>query len=106
MRNIESARKALKTVGFEILYEEDLAERESMSSGCGPCATFFSPTTKLRKLIGSGPDAVQWYYPLEGDLRKAQTVWDSESPFFTLSILITGRMNAPQAACRCGKAHA
>ena len=28
MRNIESVRKALKTVGFNILYEEDLAERE------------------------------------------------------------------------------
>lgn len=39
MRNIESARKALKTVGFEILYEEDLAERESkMSRGSGPYA--------------------------------------------------------------------
>jgi hypothetical protein len=28
MRTIENARQAMKKVGFEILYEEDLAERE------------------------------------------------------------------------------
>jgi sterol 24-C-methyltransferase len=49
MRTLHAARKALKTVGFEILHEEDLAAR---------------------------PDAVPWYYPLEGDVFKAQTVWD------------------------------
>ena len=27
MRTIQDARKALKTVGFEILHDEDLAER-------------------------------------------------------------------------------
>lgn len=26
-----------------------------------------------------GGDEVPWYYPLEGDMRKAQTLWDSES---------------------------
>ena len=31
MRTIEDARKALNTVGFEVLYEEDLAERMSPS---------------------------------------------------------------------------
>ena len=30
MRTIAAARKALKTVGFELLHEEDLAERESV----------------------------------------------------------------------------
>ena len=49
MRSISKAREALKTVGFEILHEEDLAERE---------------------------DDIPWYYPLEGDLFKAQTAWD------------------------------
>lgn len=49
MRPIAKAREALKTVGFEILHEEDLAER---------------------------PDDVTWYYPLEGDVFKAQTLWD------------------------------
>lgn len=49
MRHIAKARAALKNVGFEILHEEDLAER---------------------------PDAIPWYYPLEGDLTKAQTFWD------------------------------
>ncbi|TCD71961.1 Delta(24)-sterol C-methyltransferase [Steccherinum ochraceum] len=49
MRHIAKARAALKNVGFEILHEEDLAER---------------------------PDAIPWYYPLEGDLSKAQTFWD------------------------------
>ncbi|KAI0070904.1 delta-sterol C-methyltransferase [Panus rudis PR-1116 ss-1] len=49
MRSIQKARNALKTVGFEILHEEDLAER---------------------------PDEIPWYYPLEGDLWKAQTPWD------------------------------
>lgn len=28
MRTIADARKALKSVGFDILYEEDLADRE------------------------------------------------------------------------------
>ncbi|PBK97533.1 delta-sterol C-methyltransferase [Armillaria gallica] len=49
MRPLRLARQAMKTVGFEILHEEDLAER---------------------------PDPVTWYYPLEGDFRKAQTFWD------------------------------
>jgi hypothetical protein len=25
-----------------------------------------------------GPDDIPWYYPLEGDIRKAQTAWDGE----------------------------
>jgi sterol 24-C-methyltransferase len=49
MRSVQKAREALKTVGFEIEHEEDLADR---------------------------PDEVPWYYPLEGDLSKAQTAWD------------------------------
>lgn len=49
MRKLSVARDALKNVGFEIEHEEDLAAR---------------------------PDEVPWYYPLEGDIWKAQTVWD------------------------------
>jgi sterol 24-C-methyltransferase len=49
MRPLKLAREALKTVGFELKHEEDLADRK---------------------------DVVPWYYPLEGDIRKAQTVWD------------------------------
>ena len=49
MRPMKMARDALKTVGFEIEHEEDLAARG---------------------------DAIPWYYPLEGDPRKAQTLWD------------------------------
>ena len=49
MRHLHKARAALKTVGFDILHEEDLADR---------------------------PDEVPWYYPLEGDISKAQTTWD------------------------------
>jgi sterol 24-C-methyltransferase len=49
MRPLAKAREALISVGFEIEHEEDLAER---------------------------PDEVPWYYPLEGDIRKAQTMWD------------------------------
>jgi sterol 24-C-methyltransferase len=49
MRPIATARQALINVGFEIEHEEDLADR---------------------------PDSVPWYYPLEGDIRKAQTAWD------------------------------
>lgn len=51
MRGYDNARQALKSVGFVIEHEEDLAERE---------------------------DHVPWYYPLEGDIRKAQTMWDGE----------------------------
>jgi len=49
MRPLRLAREALNTVGFTVEHEEDLAER---------------------------PDHVPWYYPLEGDIRKAQTAWD------------------------------
>ncbi|KAF8636940.1 hypothetical protein AX17_003191 [Amanita inopinata Kibby_2008] len=49
MRPLSMSREALKTVGFVIEHEEDLAER---------------------------PDEVPWYYPLEGDISKAQTFWD------------------------------
>jgi hypothetical protein len=34
---------------------------------------------RLQQLTSPGPDPVPWYYPLEGDLRKAQTWWDCES---------------------------
>lgn len=49
MRSLASARQALVDVGFQIQHEEDLADRS---------------------------DEVPWYYPLEGDIRKAQTPWD------------------------------
>ncbi|PKI84803.1 Erg6p [Malassezia vespertilionis] len=49
MRTIAQARAALKHVGFEIEVDEDLADKG---------------------------DKVEWYYPLEGDIRKVQTFWD------------------------------
>jgi sterol 24-C-methyltransferase len=49
LRPLSKARDALKTVGFQIEHEEDLAER---------------------------PDPIPWYYPLEGDVKKAQSAWD------------------------------
>jgi len=49
MRSISACRAAFQNVGFEVLHEEDLAERR---------------------------DPVPWYYPLEGDILKAQTAWD------------------------------
>ena len=56
MRTTADARKALHAVGFEVLHEEDLAER---------------------------PDPVPWYYPLEGDFSKAQTMGDYMTVFRT-----------------------
>ncbi|KAK1227761.1 Delta(24)-sterol C-methyltransferase [Marasmius sp. AFHP31] len=49
MRPLRLARKALRDVGFEVEYEEDLADYD---------------------------DEVKWYYPLEGDMSKAQTLRD------------------------------
>jgi len=49
MRNIAAARKALNTVGYIVEMDDDLADKG---------------------------DEVPWYYPLEGDFRKAQTCWD------------------------------
>jgi sterol 24-C-methyltransferase len=51
LRPIEEARQALKNVGFEILVDDDLAARD---------------------------DPVGWWYPLEGNVWKAQTMWDSK----------------------------
>ncbi|KAJ6473254.1 delta-sterol C-methyltransferase [Mycena sanguinolenta] len=53
MRPISAARKALHSVGFTVEHDEDLAEHD---------------------------DPVRWFYPLQGDIRKAQTAWD----FFTV----------------------
>jgi sterol 24-C-methyltransferase len=49
LRHISKSRKALINVGFQIEQEEDLAER---------------------------PDSVRWFYPLEGNILKAQSLWD------------------------------
>lgn len=49
MRPAHEARDALVKVGFEVQLDEDLADRD---------------------------DPIPWYYPLEGDLKKAQTLWD------------------------------
>lgn len=49
MRTVTQLLGALTNVGFDILNHEDLAAR---------------------------PDPVPWYYPLEGDFWKAQTIWD------------------------------
>jgi len=57
MRTFEAARKAIKSVGFEVLHEEDLAERD---------------------------DKVKWYTPLEGNIFKAQTFWDGTSTWLSM----------------------
>ena len=49
MRPIKVARQAISDVGLKMEHEEDLAARA---------------------------DVIPWYYPLEGDVRKAQTMWD------------------------------
>ncbi|KAL8291760.1 hypothetical protein RQP46_002018 [Phenoliferia psychrophenolica] len=49
MRSIAACRTTLQHVGFEILHEEDLSDRD---------------------------DAVPWYYPLEGKITQVQTLWD------------------------------
>ncbi|CED85039.1 C-24 methyl transferase [Phaffia rhodozyma] len=59
MRPAKAAHDAFLSVGFEIVQHEDLAERE---------------------------DIVPWYYPLEGDFRKAQTVYDYLTVFRTSKI--------------------
>ncbi|CAG8478662.1 10920_t:CDS:2 [Paraglomus brasilianum] len=56
------ALQALKNVGFELEYEDDLAEIN---------------------------DVVPWYYPLTGDFRKSQSIWD----FFTFfRLTVVGKM--------------
>ncbi|KAI6044256.1 S-adenosyl-L-methionine-dependent methyltransferase [Pisolithus marmoratus] len=49
LRPLRLVRKAMEDVGFELVHWDDLADR---------------------------PDEIPWYYPLEGDLSKAQTAWD------------------------------
>ncbi|KAG8878283.1 Delta(24)-sterol C-methyltransferase [Tulasnella sp. 331] len=56
MRTRSDSRRALISVGFSIEHEEDLADR---------------------------PDPIPWYYPLEGDMRKAQTLADYTTCFRT-----------------------
>jgi hypothetical protein len=61
MRPTTEVHEALLACGYDIEVEEDLAER---------------------------PDPIEWYYPLEGDIKKAQTLWD----YFTVArISPTGR---------------
>ncbi|KAI9802270.1 MAG: Delta(24)-sterol C-methyltransferase [Sarcosagium campestre] len=49
MVKIDEALKAVKAAGFELEFNEDLADR---------------------------PDVVPWYYPLAGDLWNARSLWD------------------------------
>ncbi|KAK7040867.1 Delta(24)-sterol C-methyltransferase [Paramarasmius palmivorus] len=49
MRPLSKVKEALHNVGFKIEYAADLADNQ---------------------------DEVPWYYPLEGDINKAQTAWD------------------------------
>jgi hypothetical protein len=75
MRSVAKSREALRTVGFEVEHEEDLAER---------------------------PDEVKWYYPLEGDVWKAQTAWDMITVWGTSwsGMLITHSCHVGHGACR------
>lgn len=75
MRTLTDARNALKSVGFQIEHEEDLADR---------------------------PDVVPWYYPLEGDIRKAQTVWDMFTVFRMSKLGYTITQNAVWAFEKVG----
>ncbi|WVW83092.1 hypothetical protein I302_105110 [Kwoniella bestiolae CBS 10118] len=75
MRNLTAARNALKTVGFELEHEEDLADRG---------------------------DVVPWYYPLEGDIWKAQTVWDMFTCWRTSKMGIFCTQNAIWALEKIG----
>ena len=59
MRTRKQAHDAFISAGFEILVEDDLADRG---------------------------DEVDWYYPLEGDLRKAQTPYDLLTCFRTSKV--------------------
>lgn len=49
MEKIDVALKAIKTVGFELELNEDMADR---------------------------PDEFPWYYPISGDLKYMQSIWD------------------------------
>lgn len=51
MRNIQNARDALKSVGFEIIYDEDLADRpdEIVSFGLLPPIIYCSPMRTERR---------------------------------------------------------
>jgi sterol 24-C-methyltransferase len=62
MRKTEECLQALKNVGFDVLMNQDLAN------------------------MG---DSINWYYPLEGDLRKCQTVKDMLT---TLAMTKLGRL--------------
>ncbi|KAF2231643.1 putative sterol 24-c-methyltransferase [Viridothelium virens] len=53
MEKIEVALRAMKAVGFELELHEDLADR---------------------------PDSMPWYWPLSGDFKYMQSIWD----FFTI----------------------
>lgn len=76
MRSYEAARKAIKTVGFEVLHEEDLAERD---------------------------DKVKWYTPLEGNIFKAQTLWDGQSHSCRIDLVLTNVVFTVWRMSRMGK---
>jgi len=87
MRPLGKARDALRSVGFVIEHEEDLAERD---------------------------DAIPWYYPLAGEISKAQTVWDYftvwrmswSGKLVTHSVLRIAEMVGlvPEGTCKVGDA--
>ena len=76
MRNIQNAREALHSVGFEVQHDEDLADRPDVIVRAAH-AMMISIRSISSKLSDVHLFASQkWYYPLEGDIRKVQTLWD------------------------------
>lgn len=59
MYSVDVARQALKTVGFEIEYEQDLADVD---------------------------DEIPWYYPLTGEWKYVQSIYDISTFFRTSSL--------------------
>lgn len=82
MRNAKNAYDALVSTGFESQSETHstlfyLGNLLTLALSCGLAAVITAEDLAER------PDAVPWYYPLEGDLRKAQTVYDYLTCFRT-----------------------
>lgn len=79
MRSIDRCRQAIKTVGYEIVHEEDLADRGEWVTK--PYSYLYPSRDWWEKFAIHSE--VPWYYSLTGDLRMAQTWWDLATLYVT-----------------------
>jgi sterol 24-C-methyltransferase len=83
MRNAKNAYDALVATGFESAPRSPSNSFVSSLTECADDDRRSLVTVIKAEDLADRPDPIPWYYPLEGDLRKCQTLYDCFTVFRT-----------------------